>query len=517
MYAARLSRRTCLSLVVSGSVGLLSACGGAAAVTTSATTAAPASAALATATTVASSAAPATNAAATSAAATAVATAVSSSGSASTAAATATAASSAVSSSAAAGAATPSPVPVVIKPGMTQVRLLVHWDGTSLDSLMKQVVDPFNNGAGAQNKIQVTVEHVADNLLFEKIVASKLGGDPPDIYHPSTGVKTLALQQLANPLPANEQQYVKTNYYPGAVDRLTYQGKMYGYPTEFQPTGYIYRKSFYQQMGITDPPKTIPEEFDIAQKLTQKQGNTTSRFGFTIMQSRIGQNLSDWIGRFGGAMYTFDGDTPTKVDVASPQAIDVLSYFKKLVDAGVTEGTTSYTTAWQNSQAASAEIEVWFALGILAAKKTDVFDDLGAATVPPNTGVQPTWSFYGYGLIPANGSKHPDEALIAMAAFMHKPAMPWSHFIVETIGSPPAPLDFPVPIPNWTPGLNQAYAVDAPKIAHPRPEEKVLGTSELSKAYTATINDILANKTSVQSGLQALNPQLNDILKKYNT
>lgn len=513
MYAARLSRRACLSLVVTGSVGLLAACGGSAAVTTAGTAASSSSAAAASVAspTSAASTAP-TNTAAQSAATTSATVAASS-----TAASTSAVATSSSAAPATANAATPTAVPVVIKPGMTQVRLLVHWDGTSLDSLMKQVVDPFNNGAGAQNKIQVTVEHVADNLLFEKIVASKLGGDPPDIYHPSTGVKTLALQQLANPLPGNEQQYVKTNYYPGAVDRLTFQGKIYGYPTEFQPTGYIYRKSFYQQMGVTDPPKTIPEEFDIAQKLTQKQGNTTSRFGFTIMQSRIGQNLSDWIGRFGGAMYTFDGDTPTKVDVASPQAIDVLSYFKKLVDAGVTEGTTSYTTAWQNSTAASAEIEVWFALGIRAAKKMDVFDDLGAATVPPNTGVQPTWSFYGYGLIPANGAKHPDEAQIAMEAFMHKPAMPWSHFIVETIGSPPAPLDFPVPIPNWTPGLNQAYAVDAPKIAHPRPEEKVLGTSDLSKAYTATINDILANKVSVQSGLQALNPQLNDILKKYNT
>lgn len=498
MHDVRFSRRTCLSFFASTSVlGLLAACGGTAAVTTSAATTAPASATLAT-----STASVATSAVATTAAATAS---------------VAATASTAAKTAAAVAAATPAATPVVIKPGMTRVRLLVHWGGTSLDSLMKQVVDPFNNGPGAQHKIQVTVEHVADNLLFEKIVSSKLGGDPPDIYHPSTGVKTLALQQLVNPLPANEQQYVKASYYPGAVDRLTFQGKIYGYPTEFQPTGYIYRKSFYQQMGVTAPPKTIPEEFDIAQKLTQKQGNTTSRFGFTIMQGRIGQNLSDWIGRFGGAMYTFDGDTPTKVDVASPQAIDVLSYFKKLVDAGVTEGKTSYTTAWQNSQAASAEIEVWFALGIRAAKKMDVFNDLGAATVPPNTGVQPTWSFYGYGLMQANGAKHPDEALVAMGAFMHKPAMPWSHFIVETIGSPPAPLDFPVPIPNWTPGLNQAYAVDAPKIAHPRPEEKVLGTSELSKAYTATINDILANKTSVQSGLQALNPQLNDILKKYNT
>jgi ABC-type glycerol-3-phosphate transport system substrate-binding protein len=511
MPAVYLSRRTCLTLAVTGAVGLLAACGGAATLTTTGTTAAALSVTSAAVTSAASS--PASSAAVTSASTLSAASAAATT----TAAATVATASSAASTTtaAAAVAATPSPVPVVIKPGMTPVRLLVHWDGQSLDALQKQVIDPYNNGAGGQSKIQVVVEHVPDAQESEKIVAGKLGGDPQDIYHSSNSVKVLAEQQLANPLSVNEQTYVKQNYYPGAGARLTHQGKVYGYPTEFQPMGYFYRKSFYQQMGLTTPPKTTDDEFDYAQKLTQKQGNATTRVGFTIMQGRLGQNLASWIARFGGQMYTFDGDHPTKIDVASSQAIDALTYLKKLVDAGVTEGTTSYTTAWQNSQAASAEIEVWFPLdSILQPGKKDVFNDLGAATVPPAPGIQPIWFFYGYGLIPANGAKHPDEAALAMEALMHQPAMPWSRFIVETIGSPPAPLNYPQPIPNWTPELIQAYAVDAVKTALPRPQENVLGISQLSPVYTKTINDILANKTSVQSGLEALNPQLNDILKR---
>jgi len=398
---------------------------------------------------------------------------------------------------------------------MTPVRLRVHWGGLTQAALQKQVIDPFNNGPGAQQKIQLVVEQVPDSQFTEKMIASKLGGDPPDIYHPSASVKVLAQQQLGNPLPPDEGAYVKQNYYPGAGDRLTFQGKVYGYPTEFQPLGYIYRKSFFKEAGLTAPPATLGEQFDIAQKLTQKQGTTVTRIGFTIMQSRLPQNFATWISRFGGQMYTFDGDHPTKIDVASPQAIDAVTYLKKLVDAGVTEGQLDYGGAWTKSQAASAEIEVWFSLiSIRDAGKPDVFADLGAATVPPNAGVQPTWYFYGYGLVPANGAKHADGASQVMKALMHKPAMPWSHFIVETVGSPPAPTDYPVPIPGWTDDLTQAYAVQAPKIAAPRPEEKVLGVSELRKAYSATINDILANKISVQSGLSTLNPQLNDILKR---
>jgi len=101
-----------------------------------------------------------------------------------------------------------------------------------------------------------------------------------------------------------------------------------------------------------------------------------------------------------------------------------------------------------------------------------------------------------------------------LKALMHKPAMPWSHFIVETVGSPPAPLDYPTPIPGWTPDLTKGYAQEATKIAQANPEEKVLGLDEISKAYGAALQDILANKISVQSGLSQLNGQLNQILQR---
>ena len=112
------------------------------------------------------------------------------------------------------------------------------------------------------------------------------------------------------------------------------------------------------------------------------------------------------------------------------------------MDSGVTEGKTSQSNAWKQELAVAMEIEVWFPLGtLLNAGKTDTWDDLGATAVPPHQGVQPVTYFYGYGLLPASGTKHPDERVTVLKAFTHTPAMPWSHFIVETIGSAPAPLN----------------------------------------------------------------------------
>jgi multiple sugar transport system substrate-binding protein len=402
---------------------------------------------------------------------------------------------------------------------VTPIRLWVHWGGQTLAALQKQVLDPYNSGQGAQDKIQVVVEQKDDSKWVEEMTAAKLGGDPPDIYHSWISSKVLSKNQFTDPLPADEGQYVKTSYYPGAVERLTIGGKIWGYPTEFQPLGYIYRKSYYQEAGITAPPTTVEEELDIAQKLNRQQAGQSlglnDRIGFVIFNSRLPQNLAGFIARFGGQMYTLDGDHPTKIDVASAQAIDAVSFWKKMIDAGVTEGKNSTSKVWQQGQAATGEIEVWFPLlSIKAAGKADVFNDLGATAVPPHQGVKPTCYFYGYGLLPANGSKHPDERLQVLKAMMHKPAMPWSHFIVETVGSPPAPLDYPVPIPGWTSDLSTGYAQEAVKIAQANPEEKVLGLDEISQAYTTALQDMLANKVSVQSGLSQLNGQLNQILQR---
>jgi ABC-type glycerol-3-phosphate transport system substrate-binding protein len=513
--AVRLSRRTCLSLFATSSfVGLLAACGGSATVTTAGTAA---SSSIATAASVASATSAATTAptstAAQSAATTTSATVAASSTAAST---SATVASSSTASAAAtANAATPTPVPVVIKQGFTEVRVWVHWGGQSKDLLQKQVIDPYNNGQGAQDKIQVVVESKDDNKWQEEMTLAKVSGDPPEIYHSWISSKVMATNQLVDPLPADEQTYVKQNYYPGAGDRLTFQGKVYGYPTEFQPLGYVYRKSYFRDSGITAPPKTVEEELDIAMKTTRQSGGQQQRIGFVIYTSRLPQNLAGYIKRWGGDMYSFDGDHPTKINVATPQAIDAVSFWKKFMDSGATEGKTSPSNAWKQELAVAMEIEVWFPLGtLLNAGKTDTWDDLGATAVPPHQGVQPVTYFYGYGLLPASGTKHPDERLTVLKAFTHKPAMPWSHFIVETIGSAPAPLNYPTPISRWTPDITQGYAIDAPKIALANPEEKVLGADQISAAYTKTLTDIWANTVSVQSGLSALESQLNSILKQ---
>jgi len=92
--------------------------------------------------------------------------------------------------------------------------------------------------------------------------------------------------------------------------------------------------------------------------------------------------------------------------------------------------------------------------------------------------------------------------------------MPFSRFIVDFVGSMPAPLDYPARVEGWTPELSRAFAVETPKIAQSHPMTKVLGVVDINTAVTTTVKAILGNELGLQTGLQQLNSQLNEIIKR---
>ena len=97
---------------------------------------------------------------------------------------------------------------------------------------------------------------------------------------------------------------------------------------------------------------------------------------------------------------------------------------------------------------------------------------------------------------------------------MHGPDMPFSRFIVETIGSLPAPLDYPTPIEGWSDAMSQGYAVETTPITRPHPGLKALGDGELNQAIKETVQAVLLQQKDVEPALAELEPQLQEILDR---
>jgi len=99
---------------------------------------------------------------------------------------------------------------------------------------------------------------------------------------------------------------------------------------------------------------------------------------------------------------------------------------------------------------------------------------------------------------------------------MHKPAMPFSRFIVERVGAIPSPTDYPATIPGWSEEMIKTYAVETVKIVQAHPTTKVLGTGEITPAVMEKLPGIITGKIGLQTGLQELNAKLNEIVQRNN-
>ena len=214
------------------------------------------------------------------------------------------------------------------KSAVTPIRIWFHWSAHTGDAA-RRLVDGYNAGQGAADQNSVVIETVPGPDMLEKMTAVSVAGDPPDVWHGSISPKVCANGGLTIAFPREEEQYVRQHYIPGAVDRMSLGGKIWGYPTEFQAPAYFYRKSHFREAGLGPPPATTDEVFEVATRLTRKSGGAYDRFGFGLNHADtvIASHLPSLIARFGGQMYTFEGDRPTKIDLASPATLEAVGWW----------------------------------------------------------------------------------------------------------------------------------------------------------------------------------------------
>ena len=301
---------------------------------------------------------------------------------------------------------------------------------------------------------------------------------------------------------------------------MTLGGKIWGYPTEFQAPAYFYRKSHFREAGLSGPPATTDEVFEYATRLTRKSGGAFDRFGFGLNHADtvIASHLPSLIARHGGQMYTFEGDRPTRLDLASPAALEAVGWWKRLVEAGATQvEQMPLLDSVRNGLTSATEYEVWYTLiNIKNPGLQEIYDDLGGTIVAPKRGVKPIVYAGGWALLATRGAKQPDERWKLMRWMMHKPAMPFSRFIVETVGAIPAPTDYPARIPGWSEEMSRTFAVDTAKIAQAHPTTRVLGVAEINSAVLAVMPALITGKTGLQTGLRELDAKANEILQRHN-
>jgi multiple sugar transport system substrate-binding protein len=210
---------------------------------------------------------------------------------------------------------------------------------THYDASQAQLLQPYiNRYEKLHPNIKIVLDDVAYADEYTKITLSALSPNPPALYDMyNLWLAPFAHDGVLAPAPAAYANNIRANYAPGTVGAVTYQGKIYGYPTESDDYLLDYNKVLFAKAGIKGPPRTWAQVLADAKKLTQKnKAGQVQVEGFGLItgwNSGVVHPFTAMLWSDGGQLFNPAG---TKVAFDSAQGLQTLTFYQTLVKDGYT-------------------------------------------------------------------------------------------------------------------------------------------------------------------------------------
>lgn len=198
------------------------------------------------------------------------------------------------------------------------------WSGDQIDQLDAQAA-AFNE---AQDDYEVT--YVAQELVEEKLLTGLASGQVPDVvlwdrYQTSLYVPRGALAPLDELL---ERDGVDVGqFYEQAMGEMVVDGQTYGLPLLVDNRSLFFNPTVLAEAGL-EPPTTWDELRSVAQQVTERDGASLSRAGFSLGDPGL---FNMWLRQAGGSMFSEDGTTTA---FNSPEGLEVLAFWQSILDDG---------------------------------------------------------------------------------------------------------------------------------------------------------------------------------------
>jgi len=196
--------------------------------------------------------------------------------------------------------------------------------------------------------------------------------------------------ELLPAAPDDISAFVKdpANFGEFFVDAVSHDGTVYGMPLFRGQGSLFYNTDMFAAAGLTEPPKTMEEYTEYAQKLTQRDANGNPTVsGWSMRLSGGGQGIAEkfWVNLFqyGGNVLVQTADGKWKADYANEAGRKALKQYldNVFVAKTVTPEMPADAEAFERGQTAMFIRESWV-IGDIAAKAPD----LHYATAPLPTG-----------------------------------------------------------------------------------------------------------------------------------
>ncbi|TDE37152.1 ABC transporter substrate-binding protein [Antarcticimicrobium sediminis] len=209
-----------------------------------------------------------------------------------------------------------------------------------INTIISGMISDFN---ATHDGIEVEAIYAGSYDNTEQKVITALGvGEPPALWLPiNSSLQTfLGLDALEDITEQAKSDDIYDDFIGGFLNTAVSDDRLYG--LSYQPSTPVlyYNKDAFGALGIAKAPETWDELFETAKALTIRDGDELKRWGLTI-----GGGWHDWM--FEGYCRQ-NGLVPWEKDKVlwdRPEAIEALSFWKTMVDAGC----MAPASTWQGS------------------------------------------------------------------------------------------------------------------------------------------------------------------------
>lgn len=281
---------------------------------------------------------------------------------------------------------------------------LVIWTNLTADAQYEVLNKQFTELADEMG-IEVSVEKVAFNEMYEKLSTAASSGDVPDIMHTNFGGTAylyaagsiMAMDDIINAIGADDFSDAYKKVLTGS------DGKIYGIPDWAMHTSVWYRKDIFEEKGI-EIPQTWDDLLEISKEL-----NTDEMSGFAVPLDGVqvaAQTLYEMMCSAG--VYFMDPNTGEYCfDKEREEAIKVIDYlvslYKEASPAGsLTWSWGDYRNALSVTGTCAMTLDMGAVIGNAQENNPDMTSNLGCFDFPGINGTKEASFGSGYCFVASN-------------------------------------------------------------------------------------------------------------------
>jgi multiple sugar transport system substrate-binding protein len=299
--------------------------------------------------------------------------------------------------------------------------ILTHWGTQAYLDVMDPILAEYEE---ANPGVTVEMQTVAFEELLSRITTGQLGGDVPDAVHfYNLWLPDFANSQVLAAPPDDVTQEIQGAYPEGSVSGATFNEQLWGYPTEVNVWQLLYNLQLFEAAGIESPPVTWDEFREVAEQLTQREGDA-QRAGVLYWDTWDSGSVHPWTSLLWSNGGEYVADDYSEALFNSPEGLETLQMQVDMLNDGSAMTGALADNDFFNAQAAMVFMPNFWGADLRAGMQGGI-ENVGVGPIPPPATIRrPRCSTSGCGASATRRSSRRQRGASSSGSTARAAAMP---------------------------------------------------------------------------------------------